>query len=88
MEKLGQKLSPLQKSNLSKKKEEDKIKRRLTQVNQERNDWKFHIHWNKREWVNPRSSDEKKIHFVCIKKNCLKITINLQIGFVTRNHDP
>ena len=44
MEKLVQKLPPLKKSKLSNKKnqkEEDKIKRRLTEANQEWNDWKF-----------------------------------------------
>jgi len=44
-----------------KKQEEDnKIKRRLTEANQEWCDWKFQIHWNKLEWVNPRSGDERK----------------------------
>ena len=69
--KLGQKLPPLKKRKLSKRpqKEEYKIKRRLTEANQEWNDWKFQIHWNILEWVNPRSRDEKKIHFVCLRKN-------------------
>ena len=62
MEKLGQKLPPPKKRKLRKKfkKEEYKIKRRLTKDNQEWNDWKFQIHWNKLEWVNPRSPDERK----------------------------
>ena len=65
MKKLGQKLSPLKKSKLSKKpqKEEDEIKRKLTEANQYWNDWKFQIHWNKIEWVNPRSQDEQKNPF-------------------------
>ena len=43
VEKLGQKLPPLKKSKLSKRsqKEEDEIKRRLTEANQKWNDWKF-----------------------------------------------
>ena len=51
VDKLGQKLPPLKKSKLSKKfqKEEDKINSRLTVANQEWNDWKFQIHWNKLE---------------------------------------
>ena len=45
MEKLGQKLSPLKKSKLIKKKEEgDTIKRKLTEANKEWCDWKFQIH--------------------------------------------
>ena len=88
MDKLGQKLPPLKKRKLSKKgqEEEDKIKRRLTEANQEWHDWKFQNHWNKLEWVNPRSSDEIKIHLVCLQEGyILKITINLHIGLVNRN---
>ena len=32
----------------------------LTEANQEWCDSKFHIQWNKLEWVNPRSHDEEK----------------------------
>ena len=86
MEKLGQKLPPLKKRKLSKKsqKEEDKIKRRLTEANQEWCDWKFQIHWNKIEWVNPRIHYERKNSF-SVSSIFLKITINLHIGLVTRN---
>ena len=46
VDKLGQKLPPLNKRKLSKKRqeEEDKIKRKLTEENQEWRDWKFQIH--------------------------------------------
>ena len=46
VEKLGQKLSPIKESKLSKKyqNEEDKIRRRLTENNQMCSDWKFQIH--------------------------------------------
>ena len=51
-------------------KEEDKINRRLTEANQEWNDWKFQIHCNKLQWVNPRSHDERNNpFFVFSKKN-------------------
>ena len=61
MDKLGQNIPPLKKRKLSKKpqRKEDKIKRRLTEANQEWNDWKFQIHWNKLSWVNPMSRDER-----------------------------
>ena len=74
MEKLGQKLPPLNKSKLRKKgqKEEDKIKRRLTEANKEWCDWKFQIHWNKLEWVNPRSRDEQRNPFCVSTKNILR----------------
>ena len=59
VEKLGQKIPPLKKRKLSKKvqEEEDKIKRKITGENQEWRDWKFQIHWNKLEWMNPRNCD-------------------------------
>ena len=43
MEKLGHNIPPLNKRNLGKQsqKEEDKMKRRLTEANQECNHWKF-----------------------------------------------
>ena len=59
MNKLYQKLPQQKKSKLSKKspKEGDKKKKRLTEANQYWNGWRFHIHWNKLEWANPRSRD-------------------------------
>ena len=42
---------------------EDKIKKRLTEANQECCDRNSQIHWNKLEWVNPRSRDERKNAF-------------------------
>ena len=88
MKKLGQKLSSLNKCKISKKsqKEEDEIKIRLTEANQIWYDYKFHIHWNKLEWLNPRICDEQKIIFVCLLKIIiLKITLNLHIELVTLN---
>ena len=66
VDKLGQNLPPLKKLSKTKE-EENKIKRRLTEANQEWCDWKFQIHWNKLEWVNPRSRDERKIHFMFLR---------------------
>ena len=37
-------------------------------ANQNCNGWNFKIHWNKLEWVNPRSHIEQKIYFVYILK--------------------
>ena len=60
MNKLGQKLQPPKKRKLSTPppKEEDEIKIILAEANQYWNGWKFHIHWNRLEWVNPRIRDE------------------------------
>ena len=49
-------------------------------ANQNWNDWKFHIHWNKLEWVNPRICIEQNILFVC-----LNLKKKLHIGLVTQN---
>ena len=51
-----------------KTKKQDGIRRKRNEDNQSWNDWKFQIHWNKLEWVNPRSRDERKILFVCLLK--------------------
>ena len=41
--------------------------------NQNWNDWKFQIHWNKVEWVDPISRTEQKNKFcVSSKQFCLK----------------
>ena len=71
--KLVQKLQPLQKRRLRKKSQKslDEIQRILTEANQYWNDWKFHIHWNKLEWVNPRSRDERKNKFCLSSKKYL-----------------
>ena len=69
-----------------KKGDEKKIK--LHEANQSWNAWKFKIHWNKLEWVNPRSRDKRKNHFVCLLKNNLKITLGPHIGLVTCNSYP
>ena len=73
VKKLGQKLPSLKKRKLSTKsqKQEDEIKRRLTEANQYWNDWKFQIYWNKLEWVNPRSRNKRKksILYILFKKN-------------------
>ena len=55
-------LTPLRKQKLSKKAQEkyDKIKRNLKTENQNWNDWKFQIHWNILDWVNPRSKFVRK----------------------------
>ena len=42
-------------------------------ANQNWNYWRFQIHWNKPEWVNPGSVIEQKIQFcVSSKEICLK----------------
>ena len=56
------KLPTLPKQKLSKKEREryDRIKRNLHTANWNWNDWKFQIHWEMLEWVNPRSKIVRK----------------------------
>ena len=44
-------------------------------ANHNRNDWKFQIHWNIIEWVNPRSHLKQKIHF-CVSSKQLFLKNN------------
>ena len=44
-------------------------------ANQSWNDWKFQIHWNKLEWVNPRSPIEGNNPF-CVSSEKLYLTDN------------
>ena len=70
MNKINEKLPPPKKMRLRKKaqEKEDEIKRKIYKANQAWNHWNFQMHWNKFEWVNPRSREER---FVCLlwKKN-------------------
>ena len=51
-------LPPLKKTKLSKKaqKRHDLIKNKLFQYNMWWNDWRFQLHWNILEWVDPKST--------------------------------
>ena len=67
-------LLPLKKPKLKKPQEREyEVKRNLKMENQNWNDWKFQIYWNKLEWVNRRSRIQKK-RLVCVsyKRVCLK----------------
>ena len=70
MNKLNDKIPLPKKRKLIKKaqEKEDKIKRHLQTANQNCNDWKFHIHWNKLEWVNPRNRNELKYPYCVSSK--------------------
>ena len=46
----------------------DEIKRKIQMANQIWNDWKFQIHWNELEWVNPRIRNEGKNTFCVSSK--------------------
>ena len=60
---------------MRKKAQENKeeIKINMQMANQAWNDWKFQIHCNKIDWVEPRSRDERKnpfcVYFFCLEDN-------------------
>ena len=60
-EKCEKGLPPLKRTKLSKKAKErdDLIKNRNFQSNWWWNDWKFQLHWNMLEWVDPKSTPKR-----------------------------
>ena len=63
-------LPPLRIHKLSKKSQEkyEEIKKKLYTANMNWNYWKFQLHWNKLEWVDPRSKTKRKIYSLSSKK--------------------
>ena len=58
-------IPPLKISKLSKKSQEkeDEIKKKLYEANKWWNDWKFKLHWNNLEWVNPITLTQRNKYF-------------------------
>ena len=56
LEKSARRLTPLKRTKLIKKAQErqDYIQNKLHESNRWWNDWKFQLHWNKLEWVDPK----------------------------------
>ena len=64
-------LTPLKRTKLSEKsqKRDNLIKNKLFQSNRWWNDWKFQLHWNMLEWVDPKSTPNRvKLFSVSSKK--------------------
>ena len=61
MEKSAKGLPPLKRKKPSKKTQErqDEIQNKLYEANRLWNDWKFQLHWNKLEWVYPKSNPKR-----------------------------
>ena len=64
-------LPPLKRTKLSKKEQErhDLIKNKDFKSNMWWNDWKFQLHWNMLEWVDPKSTPKKVKPFSVSSKN-------------------
>ena len=58
MEKIARGLPPLKRTKLRKKAQEsqDAFQKKLYEANMWWNDWKFQLHRNKLEWVDPKSN--------------------------------
>ena len=68
MKKMSTNLPPLKKRKPRKKSQEKEvgIKIKLHKADKYGNASKFQIHWNKLDWVNPSSCDERKNPFLCV----------------------
>ena len=77
MEKCKKGLPPLKRTKLGKKaqKRQDLIKKELFVSNMWRNDWKFQLHWNMLEWVNPKSIT-KRVQTFSVSSNKFYIINN------------
>ena len=63
-------IPPLRRQKFGKKAQEkdDEIKNKLYTANRNLNDWKFQFHWNKLDWVNPRSKIKRKNPILCLQR--------------------
>ena len=61
MEKGNRGLPPLKKTKLNKKAQErqDVIEKKIYEANRWWNDWRFQLHWNNLEWVDPKSNPKR-----------------------------
>ena len=69
----------VEENKLSKKaqKSQDLIKNKLFQSNMWWNDWKFQLHWNMLEWVDPKSKPKRVKPFSFFQKSSILI-INIE----------
>ena len=81
-----EKLPPLKKRKLIKKAQykEDGIRRYLQRSHKSWNDWIFKMHWNKLEWVNPRSCIEEKNKF-CVSSRIFFLKENNKTAHLVSN---
>ena len=81
IEKMSKKLQPLEKQKLIKKSQEkdDKIEMNIQTDNRIWNYWKFQIHWNMFEWVNPISKILRKNPIRLLQRNTILIEMIEQL---------
>ena len=79
MKKIQKGLPPLKRTKLSKKeqKRQELIKNKLFQSNMWWNDWKFQLHWNMLEWVDPKTTPKRFKPLSFLQKSYILI-INIE----------
>ena len=77
-------IPPLKRTKLSKKSQErqDEIQNKLYEVNRWWNDLKSQLHWNKLEWVGPKSNPKIFKHFSVSSKKFYIIKSDRTAHFV------
>ena len=83
-EKCARGLPPLKRKKLSKKAQEsqDYIQKKLYESNRLWNDWKFQLHWNKLEWVDPKSTPKRVKPFSVFQKSYILVKMIEQLIFL------
>ena len=64
---MNDKLPPINRRQFSKK--EEKTKKKLRKTNNNWNDWRFQLYWDKLEGVDPKHQDHKKNPFCTLTYN-------------------
>ena len=74
-------LPPLKRTKLSKEAQErhDLIKNKLYESNRWWNDWKFQLHWNMLEWVDPKPTPKRVKPFPVSSKYSILIIMIEQL---------
>ena len=88
LEKCERGLTPLKRTRPGKKAQDrhDFILKKLYESNRWWNDWRFQLHWNKLEWVDPKSTPKRvKPYSVSSKKSIFVIMIEQLILLVILN---
>ena len=75
MAKSARGLPPLKITKLRKKAQErqDYIQKKLYEANRWWNDWKFQLHWNKIEWVDPKYNPKRVNPILFLQKSFMLV---------------
>ena len=87
MEKSARGRPPFKRTKPSKKAQEsqDVIQKKLYESNRWWDDWRFQLHWNKLEWVDPKSNPKIVKPFSVSSKNYILVKNDRKAHFVGRS---